>query len=138
MHVVARKALRLFWQKHPDAKPSLSRWFKVMSKTDFGNFSALRAAFPNADKVGDLVGALTDSNPMRAPSAHRDRPAYRRPFLPSDSPLSSAPRRPSGVPLRGWRAKRRLFLCHRTSCREPEVRIVSRQVRLRTSGSKRH
>ncbi len=55
MHVVARKALRLFWEKHPDAKPALSHWFKVMSKTDFGNFSALRGAFPIADKVGDLV-----------------------------------------------------------------------------------
>jgi hypothetical protein len=53
--------------------------------------------------------------------AFRWAPCGLHPFLPSDSPLSSAPRRPSGVPRRGWRRKRRLFLClDRTSAANPK------------------
>ena len=55
MHVISRKALREFWEKYPDSKAPLSRWFKIMEKQDFGNFAELRAIFPNADKVGDLI-----------------------------------------------------------------------------------
>ncbi len=55
MHVISRKALREFWEKYPNSKAPLSRWFKIMEKQDFGNFSELRAIFPNADKVGDLI-----------------------------------------------------------------------------------
>ena len=55
MHVISRKALRQFWQQHPDSKTALSRWFKLMQTTDFRNFDELRATFPTADKVGDLI-----------------------------------------------------------------------------------
>lgn len=55
MHVISRKALREFWEKYPDSKASLSRWFTIMEKQDFENFAELRATFPNADKVGDLI-----------------------------------------------------------------------------------
>ena len=55
MHVISRKALREFWEKYPDSKAPFSRWFKIMEKQDFGNFSELRAIFPGADKVGDLI-----------------------------------------------------------------------------------
>ncbi|MBM3237007.1 type II toxin-antitoxin system HigB family toxin [Candidatus Poribacteria bacterium] len=55
MHVISRKALREFWERYPDSKAPLSRWFKIMEKQDFGNLSELRAIFPGADKVGDLI-----------------------------------------------------------------------------------
>ena len=55
MHVISRKVLREFWEKHPDSKSSLSRWFKAMTKHDFRSFNELRAAFPTADQVGELV-----------------------------------------------------------------------------------
>lgn len=55
MHVISRKALRLFWEKHADSKQPLTRWFKVMTATDFHSFAELRAAFPSADKVEDWV-----------------------------------------------------------------------------------
>ena len=55
MHVISRKALRRFWEQHPDSKTPLSRWFKIMEQSDFGNFNELRATFPSADKVGDLI-----------------------------------------------------------------------------------
>lgn len=55
MHVISRKALRNFWQKHPDSQGSLSRWFKIVQRTDFESFGDLRSTFPSADRVGDLV-----------------------------------------------------------------------------------
>jgi len=55
MHVISRKALRKFWEQYPDSESALSRWFKIMQRTDFASFDALRATFPTADKVGDLI-----------------------------------------------------------------------------------
>ncbi|MDE2887209.1 MAG: type II toxin-antitoxin system HigB family toxin [Gemmatimonadota bacterium] len=55
MHVISRKALRLFWLKHPDSEEPLSRWFKIMRRTQFINFGSLRRTFPSSDKVGELV-----------------------------------------------------------------------------------
>ena len=55
MHIISRKALRLFWEQHPDSQTALARWFKVMRQTKFRNFVELRAAFPSADKVGHWI-----------------------------------------------------------------------------------
>ena len=55
MHVIPRKSLRQFWERHSDSKKPLSRWFKIMEKNDFVSFSDLRDTFPEADKVGDLI-----------------------------------------------------------------------------------
>jgi len=55
MRIISRKALRQFWESHPDSQSPLSRWYKVVSNSDFGSFNELRAAFPSADKVGDLI-----------------------------------------------------------------------------------
>ncbi|MDI6793566.1 MAG: type II toxin-antitoxin system HigB family toxin [bacterium] len=55
MHVISRKVLRRFWEQHPDSKGPLSRWFKAMELNSFSSLNELRAAFPNADKVGDLI-----------------------------------------------------------------------------------
>ena len=55
MHIISRKALRLFWEQHPDSQSALVRWFKVVKHTEFRNFAELRAAFPSVDKVGDWI-----------------------------------------------------------------------------------
>ncbi len=55
MHVISRKALRKFWESHPDSRSSLSRWYKAMAKHNFGGFNELRASFPTADKVDELI-----------------------------------------------------------------------------------
>lgn len=55
MHVIYRKALRDFWEQHPDSETALVRWFKVMERTEFAGFNDLREAFPSADKVDDWV-----------------------------------------------------------------------------------
>lgn len=55
MHVISRKALRQFWEEHPDSKSSLSHWYKAMTKHDFLTFNELRTTFPTADKVDDFI-----------------------------------------------------------------------------------
>ena len=55
MHIISRKALRIFWTQHPDSEGPLSRWFKIMSQTQFHSFATLRCTFPSADKVGEFV-----------------------------------------------------------------------------------
>ncbi len=55
MHVISRKALRLFWQKRPDSKRSLARWFTAMKGNEFRTFNELRTSFPTVDKVGSLI-----------------------------------------------------------------------------------
>jgi mRNA interferase HigB len=55
MHVISRKALTSFWERHPESRAALVRWFKIVQRTDFASFAELRATFPSADMVGDLV-----------------------------------------------------------------------------------
>jgi mRNA interferase HigB len=55
MHIISRKALKEFWEAHPDSESSLSRWFKIVEKTDFQTFNEIRQTFPSADKVGELI-----------------------------------------------------------------------------------
>jgi mRNA interferase HigB len=55
MHIISRKSLRAFWQKHPKSETALSRWFKIVERTNFANFGDLRATFPSADRVGNLI-----------------------------------------------------------------------------------
>jgi mRNA interferase HigB len=55
VHIISCKALIQFWEKHPDSQTSLARWFKIMQKTDFESFAALRTVFPSADKVDKWI-----------------------------------------------------------------------------------
>ena len=55
MHIISRKALRLFWEAHPDGKTALLCWFKVVRQTRFRSFGELRQAFPSADKVDNWI-----------------------------------------------------------------------------------
>ena len=53
--MISRKQLRAFWERHPDSETALIRWFNAVEKSNFASFKELRAAFPTADKVGDLT-----------------------------------------------------------------------------------
>jgi mRNA interferase HigB len=55
MHIVSLKTLRTFWEKYPDSLIPLSRWYKIVERSNFDSFVELRATFPSADLVGDLV-----------------------------------------------------------------------------------
>lgn len=65
MHIISRKALRLFWERYPDSKTSLIRWFKIMQHTHFGSFGELRTVFPTADRVGDWIAFNIGGNKYR-------------------------------------------------------------------------
>lgn len=55
MHVITRKRLNEFADKHSEAGTALSRWYRIVKKTDFTSFAELRQAFPSADQVGKLT-----------------------------------------------------------------------------------
>jgi len=54
MHIISKKQLKAFWEKHPDAEGLLRRWYKLMESTDFQGFNHLRETFESADQVGSL------------------------------------------------------------------------------------
>ena len=55
MHIISRKILKAFWERYPNSKNPLTRWFKISQRNNFADFSDLRATFPSADLVNDLV-----------------------------------------------------------------------------------
>ena len=55
VHVISKKAARLFWEKNPDSATALGSWLKAMRDTEFKNLAELRSAFKSADNVGDLI-----------------------------------------------------------------------------------
>ena len=55
MHVISKKALRVFWEKHADSQIPLMRWFKLLKHNSYNSFSELREVFPSADMVDDLI-----------------------------------------------------------------------------------
>lgn len=65
VHIISRKALIQFWEKHPDSQPSLVRWFKIVQKTDFDSFASLRTVFPSVDKVDQWIVFNISGNKYR-------------------------------------------------------------------------
>lgn len=55
MHVVSRKRLREFIEKHADAASPLAAWFKMMARRRYANGHAVRADFPTVDFLGDSL-----------------------------------------------------------------------------------
>ncbi len=52
MHIITRKALKDFWEKHPQAETPLREWFRVVRQSEWGSFAELRQTYPSADQVG--------------------------------------------------------------------------------------
>lgn len=55
MHIISKKALRQFWERRPDSKLALARWYKIVHLTEYKSFSELRSTFPSADKVDKWI-----------------------------------------------------------------------------------
>ena len=71
MHVITRKRLNAFAERHPDAKSSLARWYAIIRKSRFLNFAQLRATFPHADQVGKSTVFNIGGNRVRLiPAVH--------------------------------------------------------------------
>jgi mRNA interferase HigB len=55
MHIISRKRLNEFAEKHLEAKSSLGHWYHLAKRQNFSNYAELRETFPSADQVGKLT-----------------------------------------------------------------------------------
>lgn len=55
MHIISRKALRVYSEKHPVAEQVLSDWFRKIKQISPANFAELRQIFPRADIFGKCI-----------------------------------------------------------------------------------
>ena len=65
VHVISRKALQQFWERYPESRKHLSRWFKIMQKSEISSFNELRQTLPSADKVQDFIAFNISGNKYR-------------------------------------------------------------------------
>ena len=55
MHIIAKKALRDFWGRYPEAQSPLERWHSDLSKASPSGFAELKTMFGSADWVQGYV-----------------------------------------------------------------------------------
>jgi mRNA interferase HigB len=48
MKILARGTLVEFWTKHPETKPSLSRWYQLAASATWSSANDVRQVFPKA------------------------------------------------------------------------------------------
>jgi mRNA interferase HigB len=65
VHVITRKRLNEFVERHPEARSSLARWYSIVRKNRFANFARLRDLFPQADQVGKFTVFNIGGNKVR-------------------------------------------------------------------------
>ena len=65
MHVITRKRLNDFAEKHPDTNNALANWYWLMKQNNFDSIAEIRDLFPNADKVGKLTVFNIGGNKVR-------------------------------------------------------------------------
>ncbi len=53
MRVIARKALREFWEKHADTEKPLRAWFKEAEKADWAAPAQIKERYRSASFVGN-------------------------------------------------------------------------------------
>lgn len=53
MRIFSKGTLRTFWEKHPDARPSLEFWHAAVENASFQNPNAVVSHFKTADTVGN-------------------------------------------------------------------------------------
>ncbi len=51
MRVIAKKTLREFWERHPDAKEPLLAWFREAQQADWDMPAKVKARYPSASIV---------------------------------------------------------------------------------------
>ncbi len=51
MHVIARRALREFWEEHPNAEQPLKAWFHEVARASWNNTADLKRRFPSASVI---------------------------------------------------------------------------------------
>jgi len=65
MHIITRKRLLDFAEKHPNTSTALDAWYRIVKQSKITSFSKLREIFPSADKVGSLTVFNIGGNKIR-------------------------------------------------------------------------
>ena len=65
MHIITRKRLNEFADKHPDTRSALANWYQLVKHGGFRSFVHLRETFPSADLVGKLTVFNLGGNKVR-------------------------------------------------------------------------
>jgi mRNA interferase HigB len=75
MHVISRKKLKEFWERHPETEHALRAWFKIVRSTRYRMWSELKTTFSDkVDKVGERVVFDVGGNKCRVITViHFDR-----------------------------------------------------------------
>ena len=55
MHIITRKRILEFSERHPESERPLDRWYRIAKRTNFESFPDLRRTFRSADQVGKLT-----------------------------------------------------------------------------------
>jgi mRNA interferase HigB len=86
MHIITRKRLNDYAQKHPDATSSLQHWYRLMKSKNFTSLADLQTVFPSADSVGKLTVFNIGGNKARLIAAihYNRRKIYVRTVLTHD------------------------------------------------------
>lgn len=53
MRIISRKALRRYWEKHPDARQSLQAWYADVKHATWNSPSDIKRAYRNASFVAN-------------------------------------------------------------------------------------
>ncbi|MBM4424472.1 MAG: type II toxin-antitoxin system HigB family toxin [Chloroflexi bacterium] len=53
MRIISRKALRVFWEKHSDARQSLQAWYVDVKKASWRSPADIKKIYRNASLVGN-------------------------------------------------------------------------------------
>jgi mRNA interferase HigB len=53
MRIIAKRKLREFWQRHPDAEEPLLAWYREVEQEDWDSPTKVKAKYRNASIVGD-------------------------------------------------------------------------------------
>ncbi|MEY2519909.1 MAG: mRNA interferase HigB [Verrucomicrobiota bacterium] len=65
MHVITRKRLNEFAEKHPEGRSPLAHWYRIVRKNRFASLVDLRKIFPHADQVGKFTVFNIGGNKVR-------------------------------------------------------------------------
>lgn len=55
MRLISRKALRDYWEAHPESEDVLDDWFRKLKRIEPTNLAELKQTFPSADLYGCCV-----------------------------------------------------------------------------------
>ena len=53
MHIITKRTLREFWERHPDAERPLRGWYKVVEQADWNAPDQVKSTFASASILRD-------------------------------------------------------------------------------------